>query len=196
MKPKKAEIALQHPRDGRPIPIVSDGMITTQGLHGGKGLPVLLLDTSDRADVAEFIRVHEKLGPGDFEFQWGQIEEHEGTVAVFIKCIRPMQLFFVLEFNIVKQGILVEQALTGEGIYLMKAKGPDVRLSANFEEPKVIFQIGDTGFRKVWDELFPKHLIAHYRKNGLSRQQAREAARSLVEDLRKITVLRMPDITG
>ena len=40
--------------------------------------------------------------------QWGQVQGHEGTVALFLNFIRPIQLFMVLEFNIVRQGILVE----------------------------------------------------------------------------------------
>jgi hypothetical protein len=196
VKPRKAEIEISHPREARPVPIVSDAAISTRGLHGGRQLPVLLLDTSTRPDVAEYIRIHETLGPGDIKFQWGQIEGHEGTVAVFITCIRPMQLFFVLEFNIVKQGILVEQALTGEGIYLTRAEGPDDRLINNLDRPKVIFELGDSGFRKYWDEIFRKSLVAYFREGGMSRSESRQAARALIEQLRKIGSFRMPDMRG
>ena len=194
MKPQKSEIKLRHPREAQPIPIVSDAAISTRGVHGGRQLPVLLLDTSERPDIAEYIRIHEKLGPGDHRYQWGQIQGHEGTVAVFITCIRPMELFFVLEFDIVKQGILVEYALGGEGIYLTKADGPGDRLTNNLNRPKVIFELGDTGFRKFWDELFRKHLAAHFREDGMSRSESRHAARSLIDELKKIGSLRMPDI--
>jgi hypothetical protein len=194
MKPKVSEIELHHPRDGRPVPIVADAGLSSRGLHGGRLLPVLLLDTSDRPDVAEYIRIHEELGPGDIKYQWGQIEGHQGTVALFLTCIRPMELFFVLEFDIVKQGILVEQALTGEGIYLTRAEGADDRLSKNLERPKVIFEVGDIDFRKVWDELFYKHLAAHFRENGLTRRESRQAALSAIEEIRKLGALRMRDI--
>jgi hypothetical protein len=157
-------------------------------------LPVLLLDTSDRPDIAEFIRVHESFGPGDVKVQWGQVEGHEGTVALFLTFIRPMELFMVLEFNIVQQGILVEQALTGQGMYLTRAEDAADRLRKKIDRPKVIIEVGDTGFRKTWDDLFHKYLAKDFRDKGLSRSESRRAARSAIEELRKLGSLRMRDI--
>ena len=138
--------------------IVADAAVSTRGRQGGRMLPVLLLDTSDRPDIGEFIRLHESFGPGDVEIQWGQVQGHEGTVALFLTCIRPMELFMVLEFDIVRQGILVEQALTGQGIYLTRAEHADDRLMKNLDRPKVIIDVPDTGFKKTWDDLFHEHL--------------------------------------
>jgi hypothetical protein len=194
MTVRKIEVSLRHPREARPVPIVADAAVSTRGVHGGKMLPVLLLDTSNRPDVAEFIRVHESLGPGDVEFNWGKIEGHEGTVALFLRFIRPIELFLVLEFDIVRQGILVDQALTGQGIYLTRAERPDDRLKNNINRPKVIVEVGDTGFRQIWDELLRKHLVKHFREEGLGRYESRRAARSLLQELRKIGSLRMRDI--
>jgi len=193
MKARKVEIPIRHPGEAHPVPIVADAALSTRGLHGGRLLPVLLLDTSDRPDIAEYIRIHESLGPGDITFNWGQIEGHEGTVALFLRCIRPMDLFFVLEFEIVRQGILVEQALTGEGIYLTRATGPDDRLKYDINRPKVIIEVGDTGFRKTWDGLFYKHLVKDFRNRGLGRSESRRAARSAIAELRKVGSLRMRD---
>ena len=140
MKAKKVEISLRHPREATPVPIVADAAISTVGLHGGRMLPVLLLDTSNRPDVAELIRVHESLGPGDVEVQWGRIDGREGTVALFLKFIRPVELFLVLEFDIVRQGILVDQALTGQGIYIARADGPTDRLKVRHQSPESYYR--------------------------------------------------------
>jgi hypothetical protein len=193
MKAKKVEIQLHHPREARPVRIVADAAVSVSGLHGGRLLPVLLLDTSDRPDIAALIRVHESLGPGDVKVQWGQIEGHEGTVALFLAFVRPMELFMVLEFDIVRQGILVEQALTGQGMYLTRAEGADDLLTKNIDRTKVIVEIGDTGFRKTWDDLFYKHLAKDFRKGGLSRSDSRRAARSAIGELRKVGSMRLRD---
>jgi hypothetical protein len=193
MKAKKAEIRFNHPREARPVRIVADAAISTQGTHGGRMLPVLLLDTSDRPDMEGFILIHQAYGPGDVKVQWGQVEGREGTVALFLTFIRPMELFMVLEFDIVRQGILVEQALTGQGIYLTKAEGNDDRLMKNLDRPKVIVEVGDTGFGKIWNDLFHKHLAKDFRDSGLSRSDSRRAARSAIEELRKFGSLRMRD---
>lgn len=50
-KPKQVEVRLHHPREAHPVKIVADGAISTVGLRGGRLLPVLLLDTSERLET-------------------------------------------------------------------------------------------------------------------------------------------------
>lgn len=194
MKLKKVEVPVRHAREACPVRIVADAAISTRGRHGGRLLPVILLDLSERPDIVEFIRVHESLGPGDVSIQWGQVQGHEGTVALFLTCIRPVEALIVLEFDIVRQGILVEQALIGKGIYLAQADDEHDRLKKNVDRPKVIVEIPDTGFRPTWDDVFYKHLAKDFREKGLSRSDSRRAARSAIEELRRFSNLKMRDI--
>jgi hypothetical protein len=194
MKAKKIEIRVRHAGELVPVRIVADAVFSTRGRHGGRMLPVLLLDTSDRPDLAEFIRVHQSIEPGDVKTQWGQLEGHEGTVALFLNFIRPMELFVVLEFDIVRQGILVAQTLTGYGLYLTQAEDENYRLMYNPDRPSVVVEVPDTGFAKIWDDLFHKNLAKHYRSKGLSRSDSRRAARSTIAELREIGALRLRDI--
>jgi hypothetical protein len=117
----------------RPVRIVADAAVSTRGRQGGRLLPLLLLDTSDRPDISELIRLHQSSGPGDVKTQWGKVEGggHEGTVALFLIFIRPVELFVVLEFEIVRHGILVEQTLNSRGLYLTEALGKDDRFIKN-----------------------------------------------------------------
>jgi hypothetical protein len=89
---------------------------------------------------------------------------------------------------------LVEQALTGQGMYLSRAEQEDDRLMKNLDRPKVIIEVGDTGFGKKWDDLFHKHLAKDFRNSGMSRSDSRRAARSAISELRKFGSLRMRDI--
>ena len=155
-------------------------------------LPVLLLDTSDRPDVAEYIRIQKSFEPGDVTFQSGRVrdttKEQSPSSSTFFG-----QSNHSTEFDIVKQGILVELALTGHGLYLTKANAPDDRLKKDFERPKIIVEIGDTGFQEVWDKKFHEYMAKHYRKMGLGRAHSRRAARSVIEELRKLGSMKMRD---
>jgi hypothetical protein len=194
MKPRKTELQVRDPRESRPVRIVADAAVSTRGRQGGRLLPVLLLDTSERPDLAELIRVHQSLGPGDVKTQWAQLAGHEGTVALILNFIRPIELFVILEFDIVKQGILVEQTLTGHGLYLTQAEREDDRLMKNPDRPTVIVEVSDSGFGEIWDDLFQKHLTKHFREKGMGRSDSRRAARSAVGELRRLGGLRMRDI--
>ncbi len=160
---------------------------------GGRLVPLIIIDTSERPDVEELIRVHQSLGPGDIKIQWGQVLGHHGTAALFLKFLRPSELFLVLEFDIVKQGIIVEQALTGKGLYLQAGREGD-RFIKDPHRPKILLEIGDTGFRKIWDAEFHKYLAKDFRARGLSRNESRHAARTTIEELRKLGSLRMRDL--
>jgi hypothetical protein len=196
MKAQKIEVRVRHEREKHPVRIVSDAAVTTRGRHGGRLLLVLLLDTTERPDIAEFIHLHQSLGPGDVKVQWGKVEAdgHEGTVALFLTFIRPVELFIMLEFNITRQGFMVEQILTGQGMYLAGADGDSDRFIKNIDRPNVIVEVPDTGFRDTWDDLFQKHLAQHYRSRGLTRPESRQAARSAIAEWRKFGSLRMRDI--
>lgn len=195
MKAKRIEV-LVRAHEAKPVRIVADAAITTRGRHGGRLLPLLLLDTTDRPDIAEFIRLHRFLGPGDVKTQWGKIESkgHDGTAALFLTFIRPLEFFMVLEFNIARQGFLVEQTLIGQGLYLAQAEGDGDRWIKNIDRPTVIVEVPDTGYRKTWDDLFFKNVAQDFRKEGLSRSQSRQAARSFIEEWRKFATLKMRDI--
>jgi hypothetical protein len=192
MKFKRAEFNLRGP-EAVPVKIVADAAISSVGVHGGRLIPLLLLDTSTRPDVSEYLRVHEAFGSGDVTAQWCQLEGHEGTVSLFLRFIRPMELAMILEFNIVRQGILVEQALIGQGLYLASATGPEDRLMNNLDRPKVIVEIGSPGFRDAWDQIFYKEVVRDFRKKGLGRSDARRAARSVIDEFRRIGSLRIRD---
>ncbi len=115
---------------------------------------------------------------------------HEGKVPLFLTFIRPMELFLIVELEIVRQGILVEQILTGNA----EAVGNDDRLIKNLDRPNVMVEAPALAFEQPWNDLFHKHLAKDYRIKGLSRSDSRRAARSAIEELRKLNSPRMRDI--
>jgi hypothetical protein len=195
MKGKKVELRVVHAHETGPVKIVADAAMSTAGQHGGRLLPVILIDTSDRPDIAELIRVHESLGPGDVKVQWGKPEgkDHRGTVALFLTFIRPMEVFMILEFNVIGRGFLVEQILNGNGIYLAEAQGAEDRLHKNPSRARVLAEVPDTGFRDTWDNIFFKHLTQHFQRKGLNRSRARQSASSTIAELRTIGSFKMRD---
>jgi hypothetical protein len=197
MKPKIVEVSVRHPREAQPVPIVADAAISTRGMHGGRLLPLLLLDTTQRPDVTALINVHHTSGEqGDVKTQWGEYRSggREGCVALFLTFVRPVELFMILEFEVVRQGILVDQLLRGRGLYIAEANGDEDRFYKNPHRSKLVIEVPETGFEKVWDELFHKQLAQDFRSRGLSRGDARRGARSAIEELRKFGSLRMRDV--
>jgi len=193
MKLPKIQYKFLDPKTGYPLRIVGDAGITSSGSFGGRFIPLVILDTSERPDVEEFIRVHHAITTlGDVIAQWGQIENKETTVILWLKFIRPVEISFAIEFNVVGQAILVDQALNGKGLYIQAGREGD-RLKHDLNRPKIIMEIIDTGYGQYWERTFLKQHEKNFRTKGLSRSESRRAAAALLQELRGVFSFRMRD---
>ena len=53
------------------VPIVGDAAIATKSIGEGRIVPLIIFDENARPDLAELVRVHQELEPGDADCQWG-----------------------------------------------------------------------------------------------------------------------------
>jgi hypothetical protein len=189
MKLRKETIKLRGPHEAMPVAIVADAMIATVGVGDGRQIPVLIVDTASRPDVEDFFRVHQYIPTGDHTVRWAHLEGRKGKISLVLTFIRPSELTIILEFDIVRQGGLVDHIIQARGFYLQRGQEGD-RLSTTLDHPRIIVEIGDLEFHN-WDDLLLKHLIAHNRASGLGRQAAKQAAKQLIEEWRKLIALRI-----
>ncbi|MGH3932670.1 MAG: hypothetical protein ACRDTF_22155 [Pseudonocardiaceae bacterium] len=184
-RPKKARVPVADF-----VPIVGDAAIAGP-IAEGVLIPVVILDTSNRPDIAEVIRVNQHL-PGDVSFTWGGIEGHPDDVLLVLDFERPIEARAVLRFSIEKQGILVESAVTAKAIYLQVGRQGD-RLIHDLNRPKMLVELPDGEFRSRWNLLFLHRMtVVLSRRFGWSRRKAEPLARELIAELRKMTMFRMP----
>jgi len=165
------------------VPIAGDAAIAQRGVGEGKLIPLLILDTRERPEIEELIRVHEHLPPGDVTSQWGQIEGKTGTVALILQFKRPVSATAIIEFSIIGQGILVDQILGSGGVYL-QAGSPGHRFISDPDARKILVDIVEGGFSEAWDAMWYKSLTSDMRAKGLKRSEARHAARQVMDELR------------
>ncbi|WP_447753321.1 hypothetical protein [Sphingopyxis fribergensis] len=173
------------------LEIVGDGLVATASVGDGRMLPALILDTRDRADVDEYIRVHADHSAGDSRVQWAYIPDQNRAVLM-LSVERPLVTKFCIGFRLDKhQGILVEQILSVNGLYLLAGR-PGDRVGTTLDQSRVIIEVPDTGFRKIWDKLFLKHTAKVLREKGLPRSRSKEGAREAIALMRKTGEFRFP----
>ncbi|MDP8267121.1 MAG: hypothetical protein P9L97_00205 [Candidatus Tenebribacter davisii] len=173
-----------------PVPIIADGSIATVHFGDGRNIQVLIIDTTKRPDIVDLVKAQEEQPPGDVKSTWGRLSKSKDLISLILVFERPSQTTVILEFDIVKQGILVESILTAQSLYLQPGR-PGDRLKNTVNNSKIIVEIPDIGFRKVWNKLFQTELEAYFRKKGLNRKASREAVKNAISDLRKIVNFRM-----
>lgn len=175
------------------VRIVADGLMSTALVADGRMLPVLIVDTSDRPDIDEYIRVHANAPTGDVRIQWAQAPELN-MVILLLSFERPLVMQLQIGFRLAAhQGVLVEQILAMGGFYLQAGRDGD-RLKRTMDRQRIIMEAPDTGFRPIWDKIFHKHTVKALQERGLDRAQAKRAAYEVITLMRKTGEFRMPTV--
>jgi hypothetical protein len=190
LKSRKTEIPLNHPWEVRPAKIISDAALATVNVGDGRLIPLVIIDSSERPDIEEVVRVHEHLPPGDVKVQWGSLENASDSIALILRFIRPVEALLALNFNIVKQGVIVDQILLSKALYLQPGREGD-RLKNTFDAKRILIDVPETGLSETWKGVFFKELVKDFRRKGLPKNQAKEATREVMEEWRKIGLSRL-----
>lgn len=185
----KTSVRYDHP--DHLVRIVGDGAIASIHIGDGRLIPLVIVDTTRYPELQEFIRIHKYLAPGDVTSQWGRVEANIGTVALFLKFSRPAELVAVIEFDIFRHGILVEQVLSTNALYIQAGREGD-RLKNTWDTPRVMMEIPELEFRRVWDKMFLSSVTKSMRTKGLNRQQSKRAAIQAIESIRGFGQIRLP----
>jgi hypothetical protein len=190
MKERMTTIEVRGPHEASPIRIVADAMIATQKVGDGRMIPLVILDTSLRPDVEELVRLHEHLSPGDAESVWAQLSGHKNSIALILTFVRPAELTIVLEFDVVRQGGMVDRILGAKALYIQAGRDGD-RLITTMHHPRIIVDVPHGGFEKEWDNILRKGIVRDFRARGLSRSESKRAAERFIEEWRKLTSFRL-----
>lgn len=177
--------------ESKAVTIAGDGAIATVGTGHGRLIPLVILDTTERPDLAEVIRVQTHLLEGDVVVQWIQLPKRLSHVALFLRFTRPVARVAIIEFDIANQGILVEHTLMSQALYIQAGKAGD-RLVHNLTLPKMLIEVPDTGFRPRWNKLHLNAVITQIvAERGLARKAAEAAASSYIQEIREMASIRM-----
>jgi len=185
LKSKQVEIPIKHPWESQPARIINDAAVATVGVGDSRLIPLVIIDSAERPDIEELVRVHEHLPPGDVKVQWGKLKSAPNSIALLLRFTPPVEALLVLNFDIVKQGGVVDQILSSRALYLQPGREGD-RLSNTLDAKRILIEVPETGFSKTWDGILFKHLVKDFRRRGLPKRQAKEATKGAIEEWRKI----------
>lgn len=177
------------------LTIVADAAISNAQVNGGRLVPLVIVDTTGRPEIDAVISSHKSgATAGDVSVIWGQVEG-KASVSLFVQFIRPVETFAVLEFDILRQGVLVDQILYTRSLYIASGR-PGDRLKHDIDRPKIIVEIVAPEFTKAWDQIYFKTLEKHFRLEGFSRSRAARAAEEVIAKMRALGSFRFPTQTS
>jgi hypothetical protein len=169
---------------GPPVPIVSDAAIATNMVGDGRFVPLVIMDTTDRPEIAELIYLQENVPPGDVVSGWASLlDGPRDHFALVLQFQRPIEVGFALNFDLGIQGSVIELALRARAIYLQAGK-PGDRIRGTFDAPRMIAELGADLPLKQWDELWSKAIKRKLRAEGLRNADAKRAAQQSIKQTR------------
>ena len=183
-KTARARVTLR-PHELLPVPIVGDGAVATRQVLSGHLVPVLILDTSDRPDIVELIRVQRHLPAGDVVSSWGARSRTARTIFLLLEFSRPLETRVLLELHIAMQGMIVDFILDVRAVGLQSGAHGD-RLSTTMDHDRMIVEVAATGFQPKWNELLRRELTRDSRREGLTKRQADRATEQTIAEWRRL----------
>ena len=172
---KTKNIEVRHSYEAVPVPIIRHAAATLPEAMGQLA-PILIVDTSNRPDIEEYVRIHEHSPPGDVNVQWGRRLDNRSTYRLILSVIRPVELVIIFDLPF-PDAISVIDHITYVGKLCIQPGRPGDTLSGTFFGSKrVIMEIPDTGFRARWEKRVRRHFERKFAKSGLPRKLAIKSA--------------------
>lgn len=176
------------PHQARPVRVVGDGAIQSEGVADGRFLPVLIIDTTDRPDIVEHVRLHKNSGTGDVETTWCKLEESD--VGLLLSFKAPTKTSLILTFNVSKQYSLIDLVVQSRGLYLQCGKQGD-RLRDTLDKPKIAIEVAKSGFDQPWEKLLLSTVRQQLKVSGIDGRTAKRTALEHVHQMRRLASLRL-----
>lgn len=183
-------VRFNDPAEAKPLRIIHDGGIASQGLGEGRLFPLIIIDTSARPDVQDMITAHKNVGPGDATTGWAKLSKTKQFLSLFLSITRPSQCNVIIEFDLYNQAILVDAIVQAQGLYLQSGKDGD-RLATTLKVDKVLIEVDSLGFKHEWEKIYvetAKHVL---HKSGLSRKDAKAKAEEHIAMCRSLIEIRL-----
>jgi len=102
----------------------------------------------------------------------------KATVTLNIKFIAPVEQLLMLDFEIVRQGLLVDGVLRTRELYLQGIRSNDADQEAR--SPKIRVVVPDTKFDGIWQELLMDELVQRSKALGATEHHARFLAQESI----------------
>jgi hypothetical protein len=137
------------------------------------------------------ILAHEHAGPGDVMSVWSIPSRFDTShVSLILVQTKPSRCVIILKFNVADQGGVVDQIVQAQGVYIQPGRVGD-RLVTTLDKGKILVEVPSKEFKSEWEGIFRKQLRKKFRKEGLSRQEAKNAADGFMKEWRQFGSIRM-----
>ena len=152
--------------------VLSSSAIAVSGVANGRNIPVVFVSPDENNKIKDIIDFHEKINEGNCITTWGLTSNKEHVL--YLDFQDPIKQKVVLFFDIIRFGIVVEQIMYSQCMFL--ALGDEnSKLSLCMDQKKILIDIYCDDFKNIWVNVFREKYSKHLRKKyKFSKRQSLE----------------------
>lgn len=170
--------------------VVASASVAIANFANGRNLPVVFVEPDANNKIDNLLAAHQKIDSGDCFSQWG-VNDDGKTVSLIITFNNPIEEKILLMFDIVKFGIVVDQILFYECMYLMTGNKKS-KLSTSLNKDKILLEIPKNSFEEEWNKVYKNTFAKHLQKtHKLSKKDAYEVFDKLRNEANTIQKIRI-----
>jgi hypothetical protein len=185
MKRRKIDFDTVTDVEAQPARIISDPGFAAIRDRDGAVVPMVQIDATNRHDILSLFAAHGRGIVGEASCQWGRRRHGapDRTVTLFLHFNAPARLLVFMDFDVVRQGFLVEEILRANELYIQAIRTPGATEAAS-DPPRIRVTVPETGFRSIWNKLIDEEMTREMQTRGLSAIEAKAKAEAIVQSWR------------
>lgn len=137
--------------------VSASAAIASAGIANGRNVPVIFVESDEQNRIDNIITMHETIKEGNCESSWGVTDDGKNAILI-LDFKNPIEQKVILLFDIIKFGILVNQILYAQCLWLMVGTESS-KLSLCFDDKRIFIEVPIDTFETDWNEIYRKHML-------------------------------------
>lgn len=170
--------------------VAASSAIASVDVANGRNIPVVFVPSDDNNKINDIISLHENIKEGNCITSWG-ITPDKKFAVLYLDFQDPVKQKVILFFDIVRFGIVVEQIMYSQCMFLTIGDEAS-KLSLCMGQKRILIDIYCDEFKDAWSDIFRTEYAKHLReKYNFSKKEALECFDKILKEWDILKKMRM-----
>ena len=161
--------------------VAASSAISTVGVANGRNIPVVFVPSDEDKKIDNIISFHKNVKEGNCISSWGLTSDKK-YVILYLDFQDPIKQKVILFFEIIKFGIVAEQIMYSQCLYLTIGDETS-KLSSCMNQERLLIDVYCEDFKTIWNDIFKKEYSKHLKKEyKISKKQSRDMFEQIIKE--------------
>lgn len=172
------------------LKVEASAAVASAGIANGRNVPVVFVKSDENNRINNIISMHKTIKEGNCECSWGVTNDNKNAVLI-LDFKNPIEQKIVLLFDIIKFGVVVNQILYAQCLWLMVGDECS-KFSLCFDQERIFIEVPTGTFVTYWNEIFRNTYAKYLKKaHNLPTKTAFEVFDKMIKEFELIKTIRI-----